>query len=100
MRLPCILLEMHKEQIQAFTKGALPMTTQSTQPITLYYSCAQNPQDQALLKQLDNHLTSLKQAGLLTTSWHTANLLAGSNTRLELSHPLNTAHIILLLISP
>ncbi len=46
------------------------MTTQPTwQPIELFYSYAQNPQDEGLLTQLDTHLAALKRAGSIAT-WH------------------------------
>src|SRR5438046_2711917 len=76
------------------------MTTQLTrQPIELFYSYAQNPQDEGLLTQLDTHLAALKRAGSIAT-WHKQDIRAGSEHLQETQRHLNTARIILLLISP
>lgn len=55
--------------------------------------------DQALRDELENHLAQLKHEGIIET-WHDRCINAGDQFDDEISHYLEAAHIILLLISP
>ena len=65
--------------------------------VALYFSYA--PTDEALQTQLANHLTLLNRQGVIT-SWSTHQILPGSDRTQTIHQQLNTADIILLLISP
>jgi DNA-binding response OmpR family regulator len=54
--------------------------------------------DETLLKQLKAHLRPLQQQGLIAM-WHDRDITAGAEWEHEIGHSLNSAHIILLLIS-
>ncbi len=54
--------------------------------------------DQNLRDQLENHLSNLKYRGLITT-WTAGEISAGEETIQQIDVHLNTAHLILLLIS-
>lgn len=64
--------------------------------IKIFYSYAK--EDEKLRKQLDMHLAPLRRQGL--TSWYDHKILPGTERTAEIDKQLNTAHIILLLISP
>jgi TIR domain len=72
------------------------VTIHTTKGIKIFYSYAQ--EDETLRKQLDRHLAPLRQQGL--TSWHDHKILPGAERAVEIDQHLNTAHIVLLLISP
>ena len=55
--------------------------------------------DEKLQEELEKHLTLLKRQGYITT-WHDRDISAGREWEQEISGHLNTAWIILLLISP
>src|SRR5207244_9056582 len=75
-----------------------PMTTQpATQPLELFYSYA--PEDEQLRNILDKHLAMLRHQGLIT-GWYRHLITAGTERARESMQHLNTARIILLLISP
>lgn len=61
--------------------------------------CCYARKDQSLLQALKIHLTPLKREGLIAL-WADADMNAGTDWEKELHLHLNTAHIILLLISP
>lgn len=67
------------------------------QTASLYASCA--PADEALQTQLANHLTLLERQGVIT-SWSSRQILPGNDRTQTIHQQLNTANIILLLISP
>jgi CheY-like chemotaxis protein len=64
--------------------------------ISVFYSYAQD--DERLQKRLEQHLSALQQQGTIVT-WHKRNIHAGSEWQKEVDKHLNTAQIILLLIS-
>ena len=64
--------------------------------ILVFFSYADR--DQSLRDQLENHLSTLKYRGLITT-WHAKEISAGEEPIQQIDIHLNTAHIILLLIS-
>ena len=65
-------------------------------PATLFYSYA--PEDEALCEQLERHLSLLQRQGLLS-SWHERAIAPGSDKTSEIDEHLNSADIILLLVS-
>ncbi|HEU5382889.1 MAG TPA: tetratricopeptide repeat protein, partial [Ktedonobacteraceae bacterium] len=66
-------------------------------PIEVFYASAEA--DTLLLEQLERHLSILRHEGQITT-WHRRQTVAGSDWQEELDQHLNTASLILLLISP
>jgi TIR domain/AAA domain len=65
-------------------------------PIRIFYSYTQR--DESLVEDLENHLSALKWQGHITT-WHKRNISAGTEWSSETNKSLNTADIILLIIS-
>jgi TIR domain len=65
-------------------------------PLELFYSYADT--DEPLLHELEKHLSLLKHRGLITT-WHKRQIAAGSDWKEIVDCHLNTASVILLLIS-
>src|SRR5205085_5518386 len=68
----------------------------ASQPIEIFYSYAH--EDEALRKELEKHLTSLQRQGIIA-GWHDRLISAGTEWEHEIDSHLNTAGIILLLIS-
>src|SRR2546421_1126439 len=56
-------------------------------------------EDEALLKKLKTHLRPLQRQGYIDV-WHDRDITAGAEWEREISEHLNSAHIILLLVSP
>ncbi len=56
-------------------------------------------EDKAFLEKLEQHLAPLKRQGLVT-SWHDGDIHAGATWEQEIHTHLNSAQLILLLISP
>jgi TIR domain len=72
-----------------------------SEPVTLFYSYASTEDgiDEKLQQQLEKHLGVLKRQGKIA-NWHKRNILAGEIISEEINRYINTAQIILLLISP
>jgi DNA polymerase III delta prime subunit len=68
-----------------------------TSPITLFYSYAH--EDEPLRQQLETHLAALRRQGLIS-EWHDGKILPGAQWAREIVEHLESASIILLLISP
>jgi tetratricopeptide (TPR) repeat protein len=66
-------------------------------PVEVFYSFAQA--DAPLVEQLEKHLSVLRREGIIST-WHKRQIAAGSDWQMEIDRHLNTASLILLLISP
>jgi hypothetical protein len=64
---------------------------------TLFFSYSHR--DETLRDELETHLTVLKRQGIITT-WHDRRIGAGKEIDKEISHYLEEAEIILLLVSP
>jgi len=64
--------------------------------VSLFYSYAST--DERLRNKLSNHLSTLAKQKLIT-QWHNRNISAGTARADQIDHYINTAHIILLLIS-
>ncbi|MEO6892854.1 MAG: CHAT domain-containing protein [Ktedonobacteraceae bacterium] len=67
-------------------------------PIEVFYSCSDSSTDAPLLEQLERHLSALQREGVIAT-WHKRQITAGSVRQVELDRHLNTAALILLLVS-
>jgi hypothetical protein len=67
-------------------------------PIEVFYSCSDSPTDAPLREQLEHHLSALQREGLIAT-WHRRQIVAGSIRQEEVQRHLNTATLILLLVS-
>ena len=65
-------------------------------PLELFYSYAH--EDEALRNQLNKHLSALEREGLIV-GWHDRDISAGSEWRDQISAHLQSAHIILFLVS-
>lgn len=70
---------------------------QTRVPLTLFYSYAH--EDEVLREQLEKHLRMLRRQELIS-EWHDRQIVAGTEWKKEIDEHLNTASIILLLISP
>ena len=69
-----------------------------TQSNIIEVFCAYSHRDDNLREQLENHLSSLRQRRIIEI-WHDQRIGAGGEWEGEIHEHLNTAHIILLLIS-
>lgn len=67
-----------------------------SEPVTLFYSYAH--EDEALRDQLDKHLRLLQRQGYLST-WYDRNIYAGDDRAKRIYSHLESAQVILLLIS-
>src|SRR6266702_1857140 len=65
--------------------------------VDVFFSYAH--EDEKLCKRLETHLTLLKRQGIIST-WNDRNISAGREWKREVDAHLNTAQIILLLVSP
>ena len=66
-------------------------------PISLFYSYAH--EDEPLREQLEKHLHLLRRQGFIS-QWHDRQIMPGAEWMRDVDEHLNTASIILLLISP
>jgi TIR domain len=67
-------------------------------PVKIFFCYAR--EDEAFLINLKSQLISLQREGLVDELWHDRDISAGSEWECEIDEHLNTAHIILLLVSP
>src|SRR5437660_11262721 len=74
----------------------MSLTPNTTQPIELFFSYSHRDQD--LRDQLETHLKLLQRQGLIS-SWHDRKIGAGDEWAGQIDAHLNSAQIILLLIS-
>ncbi len=72
------------------------MTVASPKEIEIFFCYAR--EDENLRNELEKHLSILKQQGQIIT-WHDRKIGAGKEWEREIDTHLNTAHVILLLIS-
>ncbi len=66
-------------------------------PIQVFYSYAHK--DEIFRRELEKHLSNLRQQGLIQ-EWHDRMIVAGTDWAFDIDTHLNSASIILLLISP
>ena len=69
------------------------------QAVMLFYSYAPSAKDEVLREGLEKHLVGLQRAGLIK-SWSRREISAGKEQQQEIDKHLETASVILLLISP
>src|SRR5579859_6562879 len=69
----------------------------SIQPVELFYSYAH--EDELLRNELDKHLSILHRQGLISP-WHDRQIVGGQDWEKTIDTHLETASLILLLISP
>jgi DNA-binding MarR family transcriptional regulator len=80
------------------TRSAPRAATQSRAgPIRLFYSYSHK--DEKLRKQLENHLAILKRNNVIL-DWHDRKIGAGQDWKNELDTELESAEVVLLLVSP
>lgn len=72
------------------------MASRPTSPVEVFYSYSHK--DEKLRDKLDNHLTLLQRQGLIS-EWHDRMIEAGDEWESEINAHLNSAQIILLLVS-
>jgi hypothetical protein len=65
--------------------------------LELFYAYA--PRDESLRQKLEDHLSLLRRQGRIS-QWYDRDIAAGDEAETEIMRHLNSAHIILLLISP
>lgn len=75
----------------------MSQSDRSSKPVEIFYSYSHK--DEKLRNKLETHLSLLKQQGLVI-NWHDRKISAGKEWQKEINIYLNTAHIVLLLISP
>lgn len=73
------------------------MIGKPTTAVEVFYSYA--PQDEPLRRKLEKHLSIFKRQRLIT-DWHYRKVTAGAEWECEVDSHLNTAQLILLLVSP
>ena len=73
------------------------MISEMPSVIKIFYCYAR--EDEELRNELEKHLKPLKRSGLIS-EWHDRQIKAGTDWECEIETHLNTASIILLLVSP
>jgi CHASE2 domain-containing sensor protein len=73
--------------------------TQASKSIEVFFSYANSEKDELLRNELVKHLSTLEKDGVIT-SWYESKISAGTETDDEIKKHLNSARIILLLITP
>jgi hypothetical protein len=91
---PANLAETVMEQLR--TPGVETVKLTSSNPIQVFISYSRH--DDKLRKRFIKHLASLELQGVITT-WHDHEIVPGDNWRRETDKHLNTAEVILLLVS-
>src|SRR5438874_9766947 len=79
-----------------FLIGSLRQATKTMNTVEIFYFYAH--EDELLRKDLQNHLGSLRSEGLIT-EWSDRDIIPGAEADREINAHLNSAHIILVLIS-
>lgn len=74
----------------------MSLTEEPERSIQVFYTYAQ--QDETLRDEVEKQLSILKWQGIIT-EWYDQKIFAGGERELEINAYLNTAHIILLLVS-
>lgn len=75
----------------------MSLIDKSNNPIEIFYSYSHK--DEKLRSKIETHLSLLKQQGLVI-DWHDRKINAGKELQREINNYINTAQIILLLVSP
>lgn len=85
-----------KTSLRAQNQREISKTTSGFKPISVFYSYAHK--DEALRDELDKHLSLLKRSDVIS-GWHDRKITAGADWKGEIDSRLNSASVILLLIS-
>lgn len=88
------ILELSEDDIELALISTIPEPLDN---IKIFYSYAS--EDELLRKELEKQLSILRRQGFVV-EWHEGNITAGIEKQKEADLYLNTAHIILLLVSP
>jgi TIR domain-containing protein len=72
---------------------------QSSEAIEVFYSYSHNKSDEKLKNELLKQLAGIERQGVIV-SWHDRKITAGREWAGEIDEHINTAGVILLLISP
>jgi TIR domain len=83
----------------SYKSGPVPsrqVSTRSDSPVRVFYSYSHK--DEKLRHELEQHLALLKRQGLVA-DWHDRRIVAGQNWEDEISEGLESAQVILLLVS-
>lgn len=86
-----------KMYLRSLTKSVLPYELKASKAIEIF--CSYAHKDDRLRAELLKQLNPLMRVGLITV-WHDREILGGAEWELTLDAHLNTANIILLLVSP
>ncbi len=71
----------------------------STNAVELFYSYSHSPEDEKLRNELEKHLSILLRQGVIS-EWHDRKISAGDEWESKIDQHLQSASIILLLVSP
>ncbi|MBW4448646.1 MAG: toll/interleukin-1 receptor domain-containing protein [Spirirestis rafaelensis WJT71-NPBG6] len=71
----------------------------STRTIKLFFAHSNSRDDHKLREKLESHLSSLQPARV-SINWHKSQTLAGRDWKQESNRDLNSAQVIVLLVSP
>lgn len=82
--------QAYQQQDNAWNKG-------TTKALEVFFSYSHK--DEKLRNELEIHLSILRRQGYIT-DWHDRKILSGESLNRTIDEHLNTAHIILLLVSP
>ena len=74
----------------------MTLPQQSSNPVEVFFSYSHLDED--MRDELEKHLSILKRNGVITT-WHDRKINAGNEWEGEIDEHMESAHIILLLIS-
>mgnify|MGYP001283973091 CR=1 FL=1 len=86
----------NSKNIEEISRETKPNQVLQPSPIEIVFCYAH--EDEVLLNQLKAHLTPLRRKGLISV-WHDRDINAGTEWARTVDEHLNTAHIILLLVS-
>jgi tetratricopeptide (TPR) repeat protein len=95
----CSILRVTKRNgvVARLRTGAWPMTRESMKAVEVFYSYAHK--DEKLRTALMEHLSTLRRQGYIS-EWHDRQIVAGTDWAQEIDAHLQSASLILLLISP
>jgi serine/threonine protein kinase len=86
-----------EEFVLELEKALQLIATLRTEPVSIFYSYSHEDED--LRRELEAHLAPLRRSGLIR-EWHDHEIIAGQDWDKEISRYLESANLILFLISP
>jgi hypothetical protein len=93
-------IEKRENELSSLSNSFKPRSQKIERPtgsIEVFYSYAR--EDETLRERLEKHLNILKRQGLIN-DWHDRKISPGTEWECQIDTHMETAHIILLLISP